>query len=62
MQRRSATNGIIFEALHVLQETVGVLSDPERGAVMHASVTASSRVALWRTRVASSRSEFVIVP
>ena len=62
MRRRSATNGLIFEALRVLQETVGVLSNPERGAAMHASVTASRRVASWRTIVASSRSEFVIVP
>ena len=46
----------------MLQETVRVLSDPECGTAMHASGTASSRVASWRTRVASSRSEFVIVP
>ena len=46
MRRRSATNGLIFEALCVLQETVEVLSDPERGAAMHDSVDASRRVAL----------------
>ena len=33
MQRRSATTGLIATASRVLRETVGVLSDPERGTV-----------------------------
>ena len=53
---------IYVEASFVLQETVGVLSDPERGAASLASGTAASRVALWRTNLARSKSEFVIVP
>ena len=46
----------------MLQETVGVLSNPERGAASLASGTDVSRVASWRTSAASSKSEFVIVP
>ena len=46
----------------MLQETVGVFSDPERGAARLASGTAMIRVASWRTSAASSRSELVIVP
>ena len=46
----------------MLQETVGVLSNPERGAASLPSGTAASRVASWRTSTASSRSELVIVP
>ena len=46
----------------MLQETVGVLSDPERGAASLASGTAASRVASWRKSAVSSRSKFVIVP
>ena len=61
MQRRSATPGLIFEALRVLHDTVGVLSDPERGAAMRAAGTAARRVALWRMRAVSSRSEFKTV-
>ena len=49
-----------MKALRVSHKTVGVLSDLECGAPMHASVTASRRVALWKMRVASSRSELVI--
>ena len=45
----------------MLQETVGVLSNPEQGAAILASSTAAIRVALWRTSAASSRSELVIV-
>ena len=45
MQRRSATTELIIEALRMLQETVGLLSDPERGAAMRASGTAYGRVA-----------------
>ena len=60
MWRRSTTTGLIVEASHMLQETVGVLSDPERGVDMHASRTDTRRVTSWRTRAERSRSEFVI--
>ena len=46
----------------MLQETVGVLSDPEQGAASLDSGTAARRVASWRTSATSSRSELVIVP
>ena len=62
MRRRSETTGLIVKGSRVLQETVGVLSDPERGAAIRASGNATRRVVLWRMRAASSRSEFVIVP
>ena len=62
MRRRSATIGLIIEASCVLQETVGVLSEPERGATILALGTALRRVASCRTRAASSRSELVILP
>ena len=39
-----------------------MLSDPEREAASLASGTAASRVASWRTRAASFRSELVIIP
>ena len=56
------TTVFIVEASFMLQETVGVLSYPERGAVSLDYGTAASRVALWKTSAASSRSELVIVP
>ena len=62
MQRRSATTGLMVDASLVLQETVGVLSDPDRGAAMVASGHVSIKVASWRTRASTSRSEFVRVP
>ena len=62
MRRSSATTRFIFKALCGLHKTVGWLSDPERGAAMRAAGTAARRVALWRTRVVRSRSEFVKVP
>ena len=62
MRRRSATTGLIVKASSVLHKTVGMLSDTERGAAMQNVGTASSRVALCRMRVLSSRLEFVIVP
>ena len=46
----------------MLQNKVGVLSDPERGATILASGTAASRVTSWRTSAASSRLELVIYP
>ena len=62
MRRRSETTGFMADASLVLQETVGVLSDPDRGAAIVAYGHVSSRVASWRTRAASSRSEVVRVP
>ena len=62
MRRRSVTTGLIVEASCMLQETVGVLYEPERGAAMLALGTALRRVASCKTSVASSISELVIVP
>ena len=62
MQRRPAATGMIVETFHVLHDTVGVFSDPECDAAMCNVGTATRRVALWRTRAESSRSDFVIVP
>ena len=62
MWRRSATTGLIMEASCVLQETVGVLSEPERGAAILALGTASRREASCKKRAARSRTELVIVP
>ena len=62
MQRRSATTRLIVDASLVIQETVGVLSDPECGAAMRASGTAARSVALCRTITANSRSELAIAP
>ena len=62
IQRRSATIGLMFNASCVRKEMLGVLSDPERGAEIYPSGHASRRVALWRTRSAISRLEFVRVP
>ena len=55
-RRRSATTGFIEEVSFVLQETIRVLSKPERGAASLASGTAVSRLALWKTSAASFRS------
>ena len=62
MRRRSATTGLIMKASCVLQETVGVFSEPERGAAILAVGAASRRVASCKMRAASSRSELVILP
>ena len=61
MGRRSAATRLTIEALRVLQETVGVLSEPEHGEAMQALGTALRRVASCRTGAASSRYEFMIV-
>ena len=45
----------------MLQETVGVLSEPERGADMQALGNALRRVDSCRTMEESSRSDLVIV-
>ena len=55
MRRRSATTRLIMKASHMLQETVGVLSEPERGAAMRALGTALRRVASCKMRAVSSR-------
>ena len=62
MRSRSVTTKLMVDASRVLQETVGVLSNPERGAAIVASGHTSRRVALGRTRAASLRSELVILP
>ena len=62
MRRRSVTTRLIMEASCVLQETVGGLSEPERSAAVQALGDASRRVDSCKTRVASSKSELVIVP
>ena len=62
MHRRSTNTGSIMEASYMLQETLGVLSEPERGATMRALGTASRRVTSCKMRGANSRSELVIVP
>ena len=62
MRRRCATTELVFEALRMLQEAVGVLSEPECGASMLALGNALGRVAYCITRAASSRSELVILP
>ena len=46
----------------MLQDTVGMLSEPECGAAMRSLGTASRRVSSCKTRVASLRSELVILP
>ena len=45
MRRRSATTGLIVDASCVIQDTVDVLSDLERGAAMFALGHTSMRVA-----------------
>ena len=61
MQRISATTGLMLDASRVPQETVGVLSDPERGASMFVSGHTSRRVAWQKTREANSGLELVSV-
>ena len=62
MRRISAITRLIMEASRVLQETVGVLSGPERGTAMRALGTDLRRVTSCKTRAAGLRSELVIVP
>ena len=45
MQRRSANTGLIVDAYHVLQETMGVLYNPEQREAMFVSGHTSRRVA-----------------
>ena len=46
----------------MLQETAGVLSEPEHGYAMRDLETSSRRVASCKMRAASLRSELVIMP
>ena len=62
MRRRSTTTGLMVDASQVLQEMVGMLSYPERGAAIFASGHVSRRVASWRTRAESLRSKIFRVP
>ena len=61
MRRRSTNNVLIVEASCVSHKKVSLLSDPDCGAPIRAVGTANIRMASWRMRVVSSRSEFVIV-
>ena len=62
MRIRSATTRLIAEASRMLHETASMLSEPGRGTAMRAGGTASNTIASRRTREASSRLDFVIVP
>ena len=44
MRRSSAITGLIVKALHMLHETVDVLSEPERDVAMRDVGTATKRV------------------
>ena len=57
LQRRSATIRLMVDASRVQHETVGVLSNTERGLDMFTSGHTYMRVALLKTRLASSKSE-----
>ena len=60
MGKRSATTRLIIKASLVPQETAGVISNLERGAVMRASETDARSVASCRKSTDSYRSELVI--
>ena len=62
IRSRLATTGFMVEASLKVQLIVGVLSLPERGARQWEDLQTVGKVASWRTRAASSRSEFVIHP
>ena len=62
MQRWSVTTRLVVEASCMLHDTVGVLSDLDRGAAMRAVGTDTMNVASQRTRAVSSRSELAILP
>ena len=50
MRRRIETTGLMADASRVLQEMVGMLSNPKLGAAIVASGQISRRVASGRTR------------
>ena len=62
MWRRSATTGLMVDDSQLIQEMVGVLSDPKQSAAIVTSGHVSRMVASWRTRATSLRLEFVRVP
>ena len=62
MRRRSSTTGLMIYTYCILQETVGVLADPDRGVDMFTSEHATRIVASRRRRVVRSRSELVSAP
>ena len=62
MQRNTVTTRLVVHASHVLQETVGVLSDPERGVVVFDSGHNNSRLSLLRTWEAILRLGLVSIP
>ena len=62
MRSRSATTRLMVDSFQVLHETVGVLSDTEKGAAMLASGQTSRRVALSIMRVAIFRLKLVRIP
>ena len=62
MWRRSATTRLIVDASRMLHEMVGMLYEPEHGAAMRTDGTDAGRVASWRMRTATSRTEFVRFP
>ena len=57
MQRIYAITGLNLDASRVICKIVGA----EQGVAMRASGIAARKVALWRNRAASSRSELVIL-
>ena len=62
MPKRSATTGLMVDAAHVLHKTMEVLSEPDQGAAILVSRTATRRVLSWRMREEILRSELVIDP
>ena len=57
---RSATTGIIVAASLKVQEILGVLLLPMRGAHQGDNLHTSGKVGSWRMRAAKSRSKLVI--
>ena len=62
MRRRYTATDMMVDASCVLQETVGMLSNPEKGAAMIASGNSTRRVASRRMRETISRLELVSIP
>ena len=61
MRSRSVTTRLIVYDFHVIQETVGLLSDTERGTSMFASGHTSRKLSSLRMRAAISRLDLVSV-
>ena len=62
MLRRSATTGLMVEALQKVYTTVGVLSLPEVGFHQAVEALMELKKASWRTSAANSRSKSVMAP